>query len=439
MTAKPNLILHRPSRILISILSLVFAAEVAVMFALPYLIPRSIGEGGKALLDAVLLTIICAPALWWMIIRPLRRIAIESHERSETVVANACDGILTVNRDGIIVSCNRAGGELLSRPGTGLIGYPIRLFLPAWPQHFAELPIQLELEAISGDRRSFPVQVSVSEYLKSAEGKLIVILRDLSSAKRAEQERLTLVREAEALRAQQMTTLAQLATGVAHEIRNPLTSIKMLIQVNRVGFAEAGLPTDDLQLVEQEIRRMERSVNDLLDYARPERSELKELTFQESVQRTIQLIQGQLESQNVELTLEMPTEPMQIIGDAAQIHQLLLNLCLNAMDAMKSGGELRVTLRPRVEEVELSVRDTGPGICSGLEDRIFDPFVTTKSNGIGLGLGICRRIAESHRGTLHASNLDSGGAEFRLSLPMAPDGFRPSTASSNHESLCQSC
>ncbi len=256
MTTQSN-ILHRPTRILASILALVFAAEVAVMFALPYLMPNAIGEIGRAFLDAVLLTTICAPALWWVIIGPLRRMALQAHERSETIVANACDGILTVNRVGLIVSCNQAGRDLLSSRGADLIGASIKSFISNWPDRFARLPTQVDLEAIGSGGQRFPVQVSVSEYLRETQGKLIVIIRDLTSAKLAEQERLTLVRQAEALRAQQMTTLAQLATGVPDEIRNPLTSIKMLIQVNRASFAEAGLPTDDLELVEQEIRRMD--------------------------------------------------------------------------------------------------------------------------------------------------------------------------------------
>lgn len=438
-SSSPSTLLHRPRWILAGILALVFAAEVAVMLALPHLMPNAIGGVGGALLDAVLLTVVCAPALWWVVIGPLRRIALQAHERSETIVANAGDGILTVNRQGVVVSCNQAGSALLAETAGDLIGASIASFIPNWPSTVSQLPAQMELEAVRSDGRTFPLHVSMSEYLKEAEGKLIVIIRDLTASKQAEQQRLLLVRHAEALRAQQMTTLAQLATGVAHEIRNPLTAIKMLIQVNRSSFAEAGLPTDDLELVEQEIRRMERSINSLLDYARPEKGEPKHLVLQDSIRRVLQLIQGQCEARQVRVVLDLPEEDVRISGDEAHIQQLLLNLCLNAMDAMGTGGKIDLRLRQSLDEAELTVTDTGPGICEEIMDHIYDPFVTTKVNGIGLGLGICRRIAEAHQGRLEGFNSAGGGAVFRLTLPLLDPQADEGNFSIGNEATCKSC
>lgn len=298
-------ILRSPARLLAIILTLVFCTEVVVMLVLPHVISDVFGETGEAFIDAILLTLVCAPVLWFVIL----------------------------------------------------------------------------------------------------------------AAKRAEHDRVTMARETEALRAQQMTTLAQLATGVAHEIRNPLTSIKMLIQVNRTKFAEKGLPTDDLELVEHEIRRMERSVNSLLEYARPEANERKPLAIQNVVHNTVQLIDGRCDSQGVELTVDVPQTPATIIGDAAQLQQLLLNLTLNALDAMPNGGNLSLQISESADNYELRVQDTGVGISEGVASKLFSPFVTTKENGIGLGLGICRRIAQSHNGTLVGANRPTRGAEFLLTLP----------------------
>lgn len=410
-------ILRSPLRILGLVLLLVFTAEVAVMLVLPLITPIVMGEAIRAVLDAFLLTIVCAPALWWVIIGPLRKIAIQEQQRSETIVANASESILTFDRNGAILSCNRSTLDLFGVSADQLIGKPVQSAIPGLPTQLEDFPVGFRLTAIRSSGESFPVQVSVSEYPSESQSIRIAILRDLTWSERAEREKLERVRETEALRAQQMATLAQLATGVAHEIRNPLTSIKMLIQVNRASFAKIGLPTDDLELVEYEIRRMERSINSLLEFARPEKCEFTEFALQEVLSRTVHLISGRCQLQNVELSINAPSNSLKLIGDAAQIQQLLLNLTLNALDAMPDGGRLTISIETKESVLEVAVRDTGCGIESNMLNQLFTPFATTKPNGVGLGLGICRRIAEAHHGTLSGSNPILGGAEFLLTLP----------------------
>lgn len=410
-------ILRSPLRILGLVLIVVFSVEVAVMLALPYLLPDSLGDSVEAVFDAVLLTTVCAPVLWLVIIGPLRRIAIHEYERSETVVAAAGDGILTFQSDGEILSCNRAASALFGREMSDLIAQRIHNFMEPFPELRDPLPTTLRLEAKKSDGQRFPVQVMVSRYPEKADDKFIAIVRDLTQIADAEQRRIQAARETEALRAQQMATLAQLATGVAHEIRNPLTSIKMLIQVNRRRFAEEGLPTDDLMLVEQEIRRMERSVNSLLDYARPETHDFESFEVEQAVRRAAQLIEGRCRAQQVALRVAAPKTRTAIFGDAAQIQQLLLNLMLNALDAMPDGGRLDLEVETTDADVVVAVRDHGSGIAPEVLHRLFTPFVTTKDHGVGLGLGICRRIAEAHRGTLTGRNEAAGGARFELTLP----------------------
>lgn len=432
-------IIGSPVRILGIVLLLIFTVEVCVMFVLPYVIPNSLSEFGKAFFDAVLLTLVCAPVLWWVIISPLRRIAIQEHERSETIVANASEGIITFSSEGLILSCNTALAKLLSSEMNYLVGRKVDSFLVGCPRSFDELPTSFRLVAKRPDGSQFPVEVSVSEYPSETQPLRIAIIRDLTEAERAEAERLLMARETEALRAQQMTTLAQLATGVAHEIRNPLTSIKMLIQVNRSKYASEGLPTDDLELVEQEIRRMERSVNSLLDYARPEQGEQEAFAIQSVIRKTIQLIDGRCGQQRVKLKIECDDSPIILNGDASQVQQLLLNLVLNALDAMPDGGELTIRANTNRERLELSVIDTGDGIREDMFEKLFLPFSTSKPTGVGLGLGICRRIASSHGGTLTGQNRIDGGAEFRLSLPLQVPESNKASESLNREASCKAC
>ncbi len=412
-------ILRLPMRILGLVLLLVFTAEVAVMLVLPYVVPTMLGETGKAVIDAVLLTSACAPVLWLVIIGPLRRIAIQEHERSETIVANASESILTFDQSGKILSCNRAATELFGVDVQTLIGRSMRSLVPSLPGDLSALPMVFQVDASRPDGERFPVQVSVSQYPSETEETRIAIVRDLTESQKAEQERLTMARQTEALRAQQMATLAQLATGVAHEIRNPLTSIKMLIQVNRAKSADEGLPTDDLELVEQEIRRMERSVNSLLDFARPEASEFSAFAIQDAVSKTVHLIDGRCKSQGVELHVDAPRFAIRINGDSAQLQQLLLNLVLNALDAMPVGGKLSIAISSEDSVVNIRVSDSGVGISESVLGKLFTPFVTTKANGVGLGLGICRRIAHAHGGSLTGQNQVTGGASFQLTLPIA--------------------
>jgi PAS domain S-box-containing protein len=430
-------ILRSPARILGIVLMLVFIGEVGVMFVLPHTMPDYLGETSKAILDAVLLTAVCAPALWWVIIGPLRRIAIQEHGRSETIVANASEGIVTFDHDGVILSCNRATTDLLSTEMDDLVGKTTDSFLDRLPRSFASLPASFRLSAKRTDGSTFPVEVSVSEYPSESKPLRIAIIRDLTAAEQAEAERVMMARETEALRAQQMTTLAQLATGVAHEIRNPLTSIKMLIQVNRSKFAEEGLPTDDLELVEQEIRRMERSVSSLLDFARPEEGDRTVFAIQSVIRKTARLIEGRCGQQGVEFTVECDNTPIFIEGDASQIQQLVLNLLLNALDAMPDGGKVTIRAIATDKQLELSVVDSGQGIRDDMLAKLFTPFSTSKPNGVGLGLGICRRIAGYHGGTLTGQNRVQGGAEFRLTLPLADKSSIEANESSTREASCK--
>lgn len=424
--------LNSPVRILAIVLALVFAVEAVVMLILPSLVPGSLGELGTTLIDACLLTLVCAPLLWWVIIGPLRRIALQEQQRSQTIVANAGEAILTFDATGTVLSANPAAIELFGIEFEQLIGTTLGNLLVDWPIDFAAASTEFPAEAKMPNGVSFPIQVSISQFPSDSQALWIAILRDLTASRKAEQERISMARQAEALRAQQMTTLAQLATGVAHEIRNPLTSIKMLIQVNQSKLAEKGLPTDDLELVEREIRRMERSVNSLLEYARPENSVFANFPIQDSIRRTVQLIKGRCQSQNVQLKVAEPDHPRVIHGDLAQIQQLLLNLCLNALDAMPMGGTLTIRVddgmldaQPAAtnqREVVVSVCDTGAGISDSVRESLFEPFVTTKPKGVGLGLGICQRIAEAHGARLLATNNSHGGAMFQLKLPLGTVG-----------------
>jgi two-component system sensor histidine kinase HydH len=190
------------------------------------------------------------------------------------------------------------------------------------------------------------------------------------------------------------------------------------VQVNLREVGARGLPAEDLRVIEHEIRRMERTLQTFLDFARPPRPDRRRLDVAVVVDRVYAVVGGRARKQAVALRFLRPDGPVWVDGDQDQLQQLLLNLVLNALDAMPDGGAVEIDLRPpRDGYVELLVRDTGPGIAADILPKVFETFVSSKETGVGLGVPVSRRIAEDHGGTLTAYNLPDGGACFALRLP----------------------
>src|SRR5436190_3957698 len=186
-------------------------------------------------------------------------------------------------------------------------------------------------------------------------------------------------REREVRRAEQPAAVGQLAAGVAHELRNPLTAIKMLIQTSREDLEKRGVPADDVQTIETEIRRLEKCLQSFLDFARPPKADFRPLDLSEVVEEAFALVRPRARRQDVELKFTPPDPPVEMEADAEQLRQVLLNLCLNALDAMPRGGVLEVEIQARHKNhVEVRVRDTGPGITPEIAPRLFEPFVSGK-------------------------------------------------------------
>jgi two-component system sensor histidine kinase HydH len=221
-------------------------------------------------------------------------------------------------------------------------------------------------------------------------------------------------REHEVLRAEQLAAVGQIAAGVAHEVRNPLTSIKMLVQAAQ----EDGdaLTAEDLRIIEAEIRRVENSLQTFLDFARPPKPERRPIELVAAARRVFDLLRPRADKQRVELVLVADRE-VTLTADEGQVRQVLVNLGLNALDAMPRGGTLTVTVRKTKSGAEVEVADTGPGIAPAMRPRLFQPFASGKDTGLGLGLVISRRIVEDHGGTIGAADRVGGGASFFIHLP----------------------
>jgi signal transduction histidine kinase len=224
-------------------------------------------------------------------------------------------------------------------------------------------------------------------------------------------------REREALRAEQLAAVGQLAAGVAHEVRNPLVAIKLLIEA---ALAGGELTADDLRVIHGEVRRLERAAQGLLDFARPAPPRREAADLRAVVGSAVDLVRGRAGLQNVRVEVVTPADPVVAAVDVGQIQGVLVNLLLNALDAMPGGGRVTMGLGRTDGAVMLTVRDTGPGIRADVLPRLFEPFASTRDTGTGLGLHVSRRVVREHGGDLSGANDPGGGAVFTITLPGGP-------------------
>jgi signal transduction histidine kinase len=236
--------------------------------------------------------------------------------------------------------------------------------------------------------------------------------------------------ESEALveRQEKLASLGMLAAGVAHEIRNPLTAIKAALFIQQKKFHPGTQEFNDARLVEREILRLERIVNDFLLFARPAEPELTNLSTAVVFREIQSLFDRPLAKNNIQIQLE-ESPPLRIRADFGQIKQVLINLVQNAADAIGRDGV--ITLRARrarkrlanseTNVVVLEVVDNGPGIPADVQQRLFDPFFTTKDTGTGLGLSIAAGIVQKHGGALQYQTQLDYGTTFGILLPEAAE------------------
>jgi len=224
-------------------------------------------------------------------------------------------------------------------------------------------------------------------------------------------------REHEILRAEQLSAVGQIAAGVAHELRNPLTAIKMLVQTGLEGQTPSGLAAEELTVIEQSIRRMEQYIQIFLDFARPPRAERRRTDLVDVVRRAVALVEGRARRQKVDVSVHVPDDPLPACLDPEQIQQVLVNVLINALDAQPRGGTIDVEVSRVDKRAVVRISDCGPGLPSEVMDRLFEPFVTSKPDGVGLGLSICKRLVEAHGGSMRIDNVPGGGAVAVFTLP----------------------
>jgi two-component system sensor histidine kinase HydH len=327
-------------------------------------------------------------------------------------------GLVTTDPDGRIVLANAQAARLLGLEGQDLAGQELRALGGLdWDRVVRDLAetgavLERETNLDFGTDRQTPIGLGASRIV-TGEGQVLghlFLLRDMAELRRLQEQ----VRRDERLAA-----LGNLAAGVAHEIRNPLSSIK--------GFATylagkvQGADQEAARAMVQETDRLNRVVSELLEFARPTRMRFADTDVNQVVERTLRLIRADAEAKSLSVVF-VPDPSLPLVRlDAERLGQALLNLFLNAVQAMDTGGVLRVAADVGGGRLVLRVIDTGRGMAAALLPDIFNPYFTTKPSGTGLGLAIVHRIVEAHGGEVAVQSQVGQGTVFTLSFPLAPE------------------
>ncbi|MGK0467990.1 ATP-binding protein [Clostridium sp.] len=224
--------------------------------------------------------------------------------------------------------------------------------------------------------------------------------------------------EESVIRAKNLESLGALSAGMAHELRNPLTSIKGYAQYIKSELGETSDLNEDISIVIDEVDRLNNIIDRFLDFARPKELSLELCNVNEVLNLVVKLISKEILPKNIDILMELSNLPS-IHFDFEQIEQVILNISLNAIQSMPSGGILKVhsVFLEASNIIEVTLTDTGIGISADNKDKIFEPFFTTKNKGTGLGLAICARIVENHKGVIEVLSTSEVGTTFTIKLP----------------------
>jgi two-component system sensor histidine kinase HydH len=344
----------------------------------------------------------------------------QTQDYTRQVVASMASGLLSVDIAGKIVSYNLLALEMLDLEEPEARGMDFKEVIDfkaagifqTLNQCISVLDREITYHKKSGE--IVPLALSVTPILDENDNcqGAVIILRDLREIKHLEEK----VRRSEKLAA-----IGKLAAGVAHEIRNPLSSIRGFAQYLRNTLKDHPREKEYAETMVSEVDRINQVVTDLLTFARPLEADLTPTDVTELVERTVRLVQADARSRDVGIQMSL-SDLSKIPLDANQMTQAILNLLLNSLQAVNSGGniEVGVKLDPSVSRLTIWVEDDGPGITQDQNEKIFDPFFTTREKGTGLGLAIVHKIVENHNGEISLQSPPSGksrGCRFTLSIP----------------------
>ncbi|HXP04900.1 MAG TPA: PAS domain S-box protein [Stellaceae bacterium] len=359
----------------------------------------------------------------------------ESELRWRSILDTVPDAIIVIDAHGAVESFSPAAERLFGYAAGEVVGNNVKMLMPS-PYREAH-DDYLARFASTGERRiigigrivvgrrkdggTFPMQLAVGEFASPSGNFFTGFVRDLTERQVSERRIEDL--QTELLHASRLSVMGQMASTMAHELNQPLTAVTNYLEAGRhLMSTGAAAPERIADLMEKAVTQAQRAgevIRQLRQFVSKGETERRTQNLNQLVEEALALALIGARQSGVLVSLELDRELPPVLVDPVQIQQVVLNLVRNAVEAMEEveRRELTISTRPVGEKIETSVADSGPGIAPELANRLFQPFVTTKKTGMGLGLSICREIIEAHHGHLTFSPRPGGGTIFLLTLP----------------------
>ncbi|MBI5641136.1 MAG: PAS domain S-box protein [Nitrospirae bacterium] len=323
------------------------------------------------------------------------------------VIESLPSGLFTTDVNGDVLIFNRAAEKISGTPGDTLIGSKIDRALPFLSFPLKEGRHEATLKAGKDDQKIIGINISVLRDINGKETGFIGVFQDLTQLKKL---------EAAIKQKEQMAAIGELSANIAHEIRNPIASMRGSIEMLRDDRIPARHREKLMDIALKEMERLNNIVTDFLTYSKPRSPEKKIIDLHLLLEETLSLLNN-IEQNKGNITIRRDfSGPLYVNADAQNMRQVFWNLGLNAIESMENGGELIVSTRQDHDSVRIKFSDTGAGISPENREKIFFPFFTTKDRGTGLGLAIAYRIIEEHNGRLSVQSIPGIKTEFEIIL-----------------------
>ncbi len=337
---------------------------------------------------------------------------------SDNLVENMPIGLIAIDSNKKIASFNHFAESVFDFLHPGIIGkdakeiLPLELFLQIENPEIQGSVVEKEVDCHIGRGRVIPLEVSATLLNDENENFLgyVILFKDLSEIKALKKI---------IVRSQRLASVGRLAAGVAHEIRNPLSSIKGFATYFKERYQTVPEDQEIADIMIHEVDRLNRVVGQLLEFARPVVLSGKKTDIRALIEASLKLIENKAHEKDIKVEVSLSEQISKVIIDPDKINQVLLNLNLNAIESMEKGGILSVALLGRngKNSMEIKISDTGAGISKKDLPNIFDPYFTTKPSGTGIGLAIVHNIVEAHNGEIKVQSREGEGTVFTILIP----------------------